>query len=58
LSVAASKLMEFQPDGMFVSMNPSYKGRTELPDNLKSYFRLASMIAPNTSIIISTLLYI
>lgn len=39
-------------------MNPNYKGRNQLPDNLKSYFRMASMIAPNISIIISTLLYV
>ncbi|CAD8066256.1 unnamed protein product [Paramecium sonneborni] len=58
LSVAASKLMQYQPDGIFVTMNPDYKGRNEFPDNLKSYFRMASMISPNIQIILSTILSI
>ncbi|CAD8154161.1 unnamed protein product [Paramecium pentaurelia] len=58
LSVAASKLMQYQPDGIFVTMNPNYKGRHEFPDNLKSYFRMASMISPNVQIILSTILSI
>ncbi|EAY22062.1 Dynein heavy chain family protein [Trichomonas vaginalis G3] len=57
ISILGRKVPLNKDIGIFITMNPGYAGRVELPDNLKQLFRSIAMNKPDTDLITEVLLF-